>query len=131
MTLHGPRTAAMTPRGERVVEIVVNGKPVASKRVPADGKTHALKFRVPIARSSWVALRQFPQLHTNPVPVLVGGKPIRASRESAKWCVGVIEKLWEVRGPGIKADERGEAEATFKKALEIYRQIAAEAAEGT
>ena len=41
-------------------------------RVPADGKLHDMKFEVPIERSSWVALRQFPQLHTNPVNVIVG-----------------------------------------------------------
>src|SRR5204863_457657 len=82
-------------------------------------------------KSSWVALRHFPQMHTNAVPVLVGGKPIRASRASAKWCVGVIEKLWEVRGqpgpgPRISTEERPEAEKTFQKAIEIYKRIAAE-----
>ncbi|MBX9624469.1 MAG: hypothetical protein K2X82_11730, partial [Gemmataceae bacterium] len=60
-----------------------------------------------------------------------GGKPIRASRESAKWCVGVIEQLWKVRGPGIKAEERAEAEKAFGKALEMYRAVAAEAPEGS
>src|SRR5207247_6381134 len=80
VTLHGPRTAALTPGGERVVEIVVNGRPAASTRVPADGKIRPLQFRVSITRSSWVALRQFPQLHTNPVNVHVAVAPIRASR---------------------------------------------------
>ena len=103
------------------------GRVVASQEVPADGREHAVQFAVPIDRSSWVALRQFPQLHTNPVSVVVGGKPIRASRESARWCVGVIEQLWKVRGKGIAEAERAEAEATFKKAIEMYRKIAAEA----
>src|SRR5439155_9909311 len=80
VTLHGPRSDAMTSGGERVVEIVVNGQSAASARVPSDGKIHPLQFRVPIAYSSWVALRQFPQLHTNPVNVYIGGAPIRASR---------------------------------------------------
>ena len=53
-----------------------------------------LLFDVPFERSSWVALRQFPPLHTNPVDVRVGGAPIRASRRSALWCVGVIDQLW-------------------------------------
>ena len=70
----------------------------ASKDVPADDKVHDVTFDVPIDKSSWVALRHFPQMHTNPVNVIVGGKPIRASRESAKWCIGVIEQLWKVRG---------------------------------
>ena len=70
-------------------------------------------------------------MHTNPVNVLVGGKPIRASRESAKWCVGVIEQLWKMRGPGIKADERPEAEKTFQMALEMYKKVVEECEEGS
>jgi hypothetical protein len=128
---------APTPTGPtRKVELIVNGQVAATKDVPADDAEHEITFEVPIAKSSWVALRHFPQFHTNAVPVLVGGKPIRASRASAKWCVGVIEKLWDVRGkagpgPRISAAERPEAEKTFEKALEIYRKIAAEAEEGS
>ena len=44
-------------------------------------------------------------MHTNPVTVLIGDKPIRASKESAKWCIGVIEQLWRVREFNIIADE--------------------------
>lgn len=113
-----------TPR--RKVEVVVNGYPVAEKLVPADDQVHDLEFSVPIAKSSWVAVRSYPQLHTNPVTVLVDGKPIRASRRSAQWCAAVIEQLWRMRGPGIAAHERREAEATFRQALETYRRIAAE-----
>ena len=36
-------------------------------------------------RSSWAALRVYPSAHTNPVFVLVGGRPIRASHRSAEW----------------------------------------------
>jgi hypothetical protein len=86
---------------------------------------------VPVERSSWVALRHFPQLHTNPVNVLVAGKPIRASRKSALWCAATIEQLWRVRGPGIAREERGEAEKTFRRAIEAYRAIAAECPEGS
>ena len=128
----GTAPGARVPTGNtRMVELIVNGKVAASKDVPADDKEHVLTFEVPVERSSWVALRHFPQMHTNPVPVLVGGKPIRASRDSAKWCIGTIEQLWKVRGPGIKADERDAAEKTFKKALEMYRKIAEEAGEGS
>ena len=70
-------------------------------------------------------------MHTNPVNVLVGGKPIRASRMSALWCIGTIEQLWRVRGKGIAAHERDEAEKTFKAAIEKYRKIAEEAPEGS
>ena len=32
--------------GERLIEIVCNGKPVAPKKVPADGKPHTVKSRL-------------------------------------------------------------------------------------
>jgi len=110
----------------RLVELIVNGRPVKSWDVPADDKTHDLALDLKVDRSSWVALRHFPQMHTNPVNVIVGGKPIRASRQSALWCVGVIEQLWRVRGQGIAAHERAEAKKTFDWAIEQYKKIAAE-----
>ena len=124
----GTSIGAPNPRGEtRTVELIVNGKVVATKEVPADDKAHELTFSVPVERSSWVALRHFPQMHTNPVNVLVAGKPIRASKDSARWCLGVIEQLWRVRAQNIIPAERPEAEKTFRKATEIYKQILAEA----
>src|SRR5262249_54079545 len=112
------------PAGKtRKVELVVNGHAVATKDVPADDQEHDVTFEVPIERSSWVALRHFPQMHTNPVNVLVAGKPIRASRKSAQWCLAVIDQLWRVRGPGIAAHEREEARKTFEWAKEQYRRI--------
>ena len=118
--------------------------------MPADDKEHDLSFDVPIERSSWVALRQYPQMHTNPVNVLVGGKPIRASRKSALWCIGTIEQLWRERGdptkmpispidrsfapkraPAIVPAEIEEAHRTFLWAIERYRKIAAECPPGS
>jgi hypothetical protein len=128
----GTAVGGTLPTGPtRLVELIVNGKVAASKEVPADDKVHDLTFDVPVERSSWVALRQFPQLHTNPVDVVVAGKPIRASRSSALWCLGTIEQLWRVRGPGIAAEEREEAKQTFLKAIETYRKIASDAPEGS
>jgi hypothetical protein len=111
--------------------VVVNGKVVAAQEVAADDKVHALTFTVPVEQSSWVALRHFPQLHTNPVNVLVAGKPIRASRASALWCAGCIEQLWRSRSKTIAAAEREEAQQTFQKAIQLYRRIAAECPEGS
>ena len=113
-------------RGHRVVEVVVNGGAVASREVPADGREHPLEFSVPIQRSSWIALRQFPQLHTNPVIVLVGGKPIRASRESALWALACIDQLWRVRARQIAPSERADAQKAYKEARAVYRRVAAE-----
>lgn len=117
--------AVLAPE-KRLVEVVVNGQPVTQAVVPADDQIHDLEFRIPIQRSSWVALRSFPQLHTNPVEVLVAGQPIRASRKSALWCQECIEQLWRARHQMIAPAERDAARRAFDHAREIYRRIAAE-----
>ena len=122
--LHGPRKETMLRGGERLIEIVVNGRAVASKSVKANGETHDLTFEIPITQSSWVALRQFPQLHTNPVNVIMAGKPIRASRDSARWCEQTIALLWQNRERNISLGEREEAGKTFARARLKYRQLA-------
>ena len=128
----GTSVGGNLPNGTtRKVELIVNGSPVAAKDVPADNKPHDIEFSVPLAKSSWVAIRQAPAMHTNPVAVLVDGKPIRASRKSAEWCIGVIEQLWRVRQGNIAAGERKEAKETFDKAIEIYKKIAEESEEGS
>ena len=113
-------------RGRRLVEVVVNGSPVASREVPADGREHQLEFPVAIERSSWIALRQFPQLHTNPVTIVVDGKPVRASRRSAEWALAAVDQLWRVRSRRIAVAERADAERAYDEARAIYRRIAAE-----
>lgn len=115
----------------REVELVVNGVRVDSRTVLEDDQSHQLTFEVTVPRSAWVAIRQFPQLHTNPVAVVVGGKPIRASRNSALWCLGATEQLWRMRGQNIQESERDEAKATFDAVIEVYKQIAAECPEGS
>lgn len=113
-------------RGRRLVEVVVNGRVVEAREVPADGRQHSLTVSVPIERSSWIAVRQFPQLHTNPVNVIVGGKPIRASRESALWALACVDQLWRVRARRIAPAERADAERAYEQARDVYRRIAAE-----
>ncbi len=131
--LHGPRPTEDSRRsgGKRRVELVVNGQVAAAQEVPADDHPHDITFTLRIDRSSWLAIRHFPQLHTNPVAVIVAGQPIRASRRSAQWCVGCIEQLWRVRSKTISPAERDEAHKTFQEAIKFYRRIAAEAPEGS
>lgn len=112
--------------GRRTVELIVNGHAVASQEVSADDGEKDVAFTVKIERSSWVALRQYPQLHTNPVTVLVDLKPVRTSRRSAQWCIGVIQQLWRVREKAIAEPERAEAKKTFDWAIEQYKKIASE-----
>jgi hypothetical protein len=131
VTLHGSRTGALLSGGERLVEIVVNGRPAASVGVPADGKVHSLRWRVSINRSSWVALRQLPELHTNPVNVIVDRAPIRASRRSARWCIETIERLREQRRNSIREPERASAMKAYDEAVEKFRGLAVAAPEGS
>jgi hypothetical protein len=127
--LHGSRLEELEIGGTRLVELIVNGRAAAAKSVPADGKLHDIEFDVPIERSSWMALRQFPQLHTNPVNVIVAGQPIRAGRKSAQWCIETIELLWRNREKSISPAERQEAHEAFRKAIDKYRRIAKESPE--
>ena len=133
VNLHDPApgSARSDEQPMRRVELVMNGQPVAVHEVPADDREHLLEFELPVETSSWIALRHFPQMHTNPVDVIVQGKPILASKASARWVIECIQQLWRVRGGQIAAGERQSARETFDLAIEKYRQIAAEAQEGT
>ena len=123
----GTSLGGETPKGKtRKVELIVNGEVAGSKDVPADMKPQDIEWSISIAKSSWVAIRHFPSLHTNPVNVLIGEKPIRVSKKSAQWCIATIEQLWKVRKMDIIEAERGDAEKTFQKAIVIYQKIATE-----
>jgi hypothetical protein len=113
-------------RGLRLVEVVVNGRVAARREVPADGREHAVEFSIRIDGSSWVALRQFPQMHTNPVYVVVGGKPIRGSRDSAQWALACVDQLWRARSRRIAGAERAAAEKAYEQARAYYRQAISE-----
>jgi hypothetical protein len=105
------------------VEVVVNGKAVARKEIAADGTFRDLEFSIPIEKSSWVALRIFPSAHTNPVFVTVGGKPIRASRDSAEWCIKSVDQCWSKKEPLIRPEEKAAANAAYDAARDAYRAI--------
>ena len=124
--LHAPRTDEVVEGGTRTVEVVINGIAAHSVEVPADGELHDITFETEVDKSSWIALRQFPQLHTNPVNVIVAGKPIRASRDSAHWCIEVIELLWKNRSGVIAEAERDGAHAAYQRAIAYYRELAGE-----
>jgi len=125
VTFHGPPPSGQKTGGSRIVELVINGEVAHSWSVPADGGVHALERQVDIERSSWLALRYFPQLHTNPVNVIIDEQPIRISRESALWCAETIHQLWRSRGHTIHPDEREAARLAFDRALKTYAEIAA------
>ncbi len=110
------------------VELVVNGVPRARKEIEADGEWVPLEFEVTFEQSSWVALRIFPSSHTNPIFVHVGGRPIRASRESAQWCLDAVDVCWGSKEPGIRESERDAARRAYDHARQTYRHLLSECA---
>jgi len=108
------------------VELVINGVPVDRTVVVADGTPRSVNFRTRVARSSWVALRIFPSVHTHPIFVRVDEKPIRASRRSAQWCRACVDKVWQVKSPFMRESERAAAAEAFDHARRVYDTIIAE-----
>jgi len=109
------------------VELVVDGHPVATREIEADGRIQDVAFELEPTASCWVALRIFPSSHTNPVFVELDGRPIRASRRSAQWCADAVEACWRSKERGIRPGERAAARAAYDFARETYRARAAEA----
>jgi len=105
------------------VEIVVNGKAVARQNLVADGEVRELRFEVRLSESSWVAARILPAAHTNPIFAVVAGKPIRASRQSAEWCLNAVNQCWTQKSPRISASELPEARKAYDHARDVYRQL--------
>ena len=105
------------------VELIVNGYPVAKQNIVADGTMRDLSFDAKIDRSSWVAVRILPSSHTNPIFVLVGDKPIRASKRSAEWCLKGVDQCWSQKQRFIKADEIEEAKQDYEHARSTYRRL--------
>ncbi|MEO7597317.1 MAG: CehA/McbA family metallohydrolase, partial [Opitutus sp.] len=109
------------------VEVIVNGVSVARQTIVADGTPRELAFEIPVERSSWVALRVLPSSHTNPIWVLVGDKPVRASRRSIDWCLKGVDRCWSQKERFIAAAELPQARLDYEHARTIYRARLAEA----
>jgi hypothetical protein len=108
------------------VEVVVNGLVSARQEIIADGIVRKLPFDVPIRQSSWLAVRILPSSHTNPVFVLVGGKPVRASRRSAEWCLAGVNQCWTQKAARVSAQELPDAQAAYDHAREVYKKLIGE-----
>jgi len=109
-----------------LVELLVNGQPVARKNVAADGEVSEVSFEVPIERSSWVAMRVLGSSHTNPVWVVVDGKEVRTSKRSAQWCLDSVDQCWSQKERFIARAELVDARAAYGHAREEYRKRLAE-----
>ena len=108
------------------VEVIVNGYTIAQQEILADGELRDIAFEVPIQYSSWIALRILPSSHTNPVFVVVDGKPIRASKRSAEWCLAGVKKCRDQKRRFMGDDEIEDFNETYDHAEKVYRQIIAE-----
>ena len=108
------------------VEVIANGEVVAQQRILADGTLRELSFEVPLARSAWVALRIRASSHTNPIFVVIGEKPIRASRRSLNWCLRGVDQCWSQKERFIAKGELDAARAAYQHAREVYRARLAE-----
>ena len=73
------------------------------------------------------SLRPFPSAHTNPIFVEVDGKPIRASKRSAQWCIDAVEVCWSQKERRIRDTEKAAARAAYDHAKAAYEQVLAEA----
>jgi hypothetical protein len=102
------------------VEIIVNGKVAATRELTADGNVNRMDVDLEIDESSWVAVRILPSVHTNPIFIEVGNKPIRASRKSAEWCRKAVDVCWNAKKGQIRLSEQAEAKQAYDSAREIY-----------
>ena len=118
------RAAALDKSRKTVpVELVVNGVAVSKQDMSCDGMTRELTFTADIVASSWAAIRVTPSGHTNPFFVIVDGKPIRANKHSAEWCLAGVEQCWKMKADTYHKDERKQAEADYDHARKMYRTI--------
>jgi hypothetical protein len=113
------------------VELVVNGRVAARKAVVGDGTVRDVSFEVPLRQSSWLALRILPSSHTNPIFAIVDGRPIRASRRSAEWCLAGVNQCWTQKASKITPVELEPARSAYDHAREVYRRLIKESPPGS
>jgi len=108
------------------VEVVVNGVAVGRQEIEADGTLRDLSFEVPIRQCSWIALRIVPSSHTNPVWVMVDGKPVRASKRSAQWLRDAVDVCFRQKVGRVRLTEQGEMIRAYDHARKTYDQLISE-----
>jgi hypothetical protein len=104
------------------VELLVNGVPVDTAVVTANGQLSDVSFSYTVTKSVWVALRVYPSAHTNPVFIEADGKPIR-DLKSATWCRKVVDQCWKMKESNIRPAERAAAMDAYDKARLRYDKI--------
>ena len=105
------------------VELIVNGYPVSKRNLKADGSRQEITFTSEVKQSSWVAVRVFPHAHTNPIYVVVDGKPVRGSVDSARWCLAGVEQCWKSKQNTYADAEQADAKAAYDHARKVFAQL--------
>jgi hypothetical protein len=108
------------------LEVIVNGEPVASKTITADGSTQKVEFDVPINQSAWVGLRILGASHTNPIWVTVDNKPVRVAK-SLEWNIAALAQAFEIKRRGWRPEDYPEAKAAYDFAYEVFAKRLEEA----
>jgi hypothetical protein len=110
------------------VELIVNGVPVETREITADGKWENLTFNYNIKKSSWIAMRIYQSAHTNPIFVTVDGKRIQ-EKKSAQWCREAVDQCWKTKSPRFRESEMEAARQGYDYARAVYDKIIQEAEE--
>lgn len=105
------------------VELIVNGLPVSTQTIVADGVEKELLFETDISESSWVALRVFPNAHTNPIFVTVDEKAFQPIQDSVRWCLMGVDQCWQEKQPTYAAEEQADAKEAYDFARQTYQAM--------
>jgi hypothetical protein len=115
--------AALLDQPNVTAELIVNGYPVATQDVTPNGTPRTVRFDYELEQSSWVAVRVFPNAHTNPIYVVVDDQPIRGSTDSMRWCLAGVEQCWKSKQNTYDADEKAAAKAAYEHAKDAYAKL--------
>jgi hypothetical protein len=105
------------------VELVVNGEVVETKEITADGTWNSLEFTYQIQKSSWVAVRVYQSAHTNPLFVIVDGKPI-LEKKSVAWCRAAVDQCWKMKVGKFREEEISAAKQAYDHARKVFDDMA-------
>lgn len=105
-----------------LAELIINGKPVDTITVVADGRLNKISFDYKVEKSCWAAIRVWGSAHSNPVFIVVDNKPI-AEKRSAQWCLEALEQCWKMKEPNIREAEKADAKKAYEAARLVYRKI--------
>ena len=112
-----------TPKNQ--VELIWNGFPVAEQAISCDGKLAALTFTLTPKESGWLAVRIFPQAHTNPIWIQVNNKPMTPKKGSVAWCLRGVDVCWEQKSKFYPPAEWDAARSAYAHARAYYTALLA------